>query len=233
MIRGVLDLGDRPVRSIMSPRNEVEWLDLDEDEETLRASVRDLTHSRVVLSRGRIDDFVGVAITRDLLNLILDDQPIDWAVATRQPVIVHENANVLRVTEQLRSSPVQLAVILDEHGAFGGIATPIDVLEAIAGEFPDLDESPAEAKPLEDGDWEVDGFIDIRQLSAELDMDLVDPANRYSTLAGLIVTEAGYFPGLHETLVSHGLTFEVSALDGRSINKVIIRPEAAPGARAL
>ncbi|MBS7699769.1 MULTISPECIES: TerC family protein [unclassified Chelatococcus] len=222
MIRGVLDLGERPVSSIMSPRNEVEWLNLNESAEQLQASIRKLTHGRVILARDKVDDFVGVAITKELLNSLIDGGPIDWGHLTRQPVIVHEATDVLKVMEQLRRSPVQLAMIVDEYGSFEGIATPTDILEAIAGEFPDMDEEAAALDRQEDGSWIVDGFIDVRQLSGALGHDLVDDSNRYSTLGGYILTHLGHLPAVHETLELKGLRFDIVSLDKRSIGKVRI-----------
>lgn len=222
MIRGVLDLGDRPVSSIMSPSNELEWLDLDETPEKLHAAIRNLSHSRVILARDSIDDFVGVAVTKELLNALIDGREIDWTRLARQPAIVHETTDVLKVMEQLRRSPVQMAVVVNEHGAVEGIATPTDVLEAIAGEFPDMDEEAAALDLQDDGSWLADGFIDVRQLSGALGRDLVDDANRYSTLAGYILTRLGHLPKAGDGLDADGLRFEVVSIDKRSIGKVRI-----------
>ena len=223
MIRGVLDLSDRPVSSIMSPRNEVEWLDLNDDPEDLNAAIRKLTHSRVILARDTVDEFVGVAITRELLDAQIDGKAIDWARVARQPVIVHETTDVLRVMEQLRRSPVQMAMIVDEHGALEGIATPTDVLEAIAGEFPDIGEEAAMLEEQDDGSWLADGFIDIRQFSSAIGHDLVDEANRYSTLGGYVMTQLGHLPVAGETVSADGLDFEIVSLDKRSIGKIRVR----------
>ncbi|GHE72392.1 hypothetical protein GCM10019059_35090 [Camelimonas fluminis] len=224
MIRGVLDLGERPVSSIMTPGNEVEWLDLNRGDEQLLADIRRLTHSRVVLARGGVDDFVGVAITRELLNLLVDGKPVDWARVVRQPVVVPETTDVLKVMEQMRRSPVQMVMVVDEYGSLEGIATPTDVLEAIAGEFPDMDEEAAVLDRQDDGSWIVDGFIDIRQLSGALERDLVDESNRYSTLGGYILTRLGYLPAAGESLEVDGLRMEVLNLDKRSIGRVRIVP---------
>lgn len=220
MIRGVLDLGDRPVSSIMSPRNEVEWLDLNDEPDVLRAEISKLTHSRVILARDEVDEFVGVAITKELLNLLIEDKPIDWNRVMRQPVIVHESTDVLKVMEQLRRSPIQMAMIVDEHGSLEGIATPTDVLEAIAGEFPDMNEEAAVLERQQDGSWLVDGFMDIRQFGGAIDRDLVDDANRYSTLGGFILTHLGHLPRAGETLEVEDLSIEIVSLDKRSIGKV-------------
>ncbi|NVP57083.1 TerC family protein [Mycoplana rhizolycopersici] len=223
MIRGVLDLSDRPVSSIMSPRNEVEWLDLNDNPEDLNAAIRQLTHSRVILARDTVDEFVGVAITKELLNALIEGKPIDWARVARQPVIVHETTDVLKVMEQLRRSPVQMAMIVDEHGSLEGIATPTDVLEAIAGEFPDFGEEAATFEQQEDGSVLTDGFIDIRQFSSAIGHDLVDDADRYSTLGGFIMTQLGHLPVAGERLMVDGLEFEILSLDKRSIGKIRVR----------
>ncbi len=229
MIRGVLDLADRPVRSIMSPRNEVEWLDLDESEEELRAAIRTLSHSRVVVARRQVDEFKGVALVKDLLLDMTDRKEIDWAKAVKQPLVVHENANVLRVMEQLRNSPVQLAIVVDEHGSFEGVATPTDILEAIAGEFPDEDEEISVAAPDGEGGFVADGSTDIRRLSGVLERDLVDDADRYTTLAGYILWRLGHLPNGGESFVADGLEFSIVSMDGRHVNKVRIRPVGAEG----
>lgn len=220
----MLNLGDRPVNSIMSPRNEIEWLDLDQGGQTLRDDIRRLNHGRVVLARGRVDDFVGVAVTKELLNRVIDGGAVDWSRAALQPVIVHESTDVLKVIEQLRLSPVQMAMVVDEHGSLEGIATPTDVLEAIAGEFPDMDENAAVVERNEDGSWLVDGFVDIRRISGVLERDLTDGANRYSTLGGYILARLGHLPVPGEILDAGDMLFEVLTLDKRSIGKVRISP---------
>ncbi len=222
MIRGVLDLADRPVRSIMTPRNEVEWLDLDASEEELRNELRQFAHSRVILARGQVDEFVGVALTKDLLLYLADSAPIDWQSAMKQPLVVHEHSNVLRVMEQLRGSPVQMAVIVDEHGSFEGVATPTDILEAIAGEFPDEDGDAPSVETVEDGVWIVDGFTDIRRLRGILDRDLVDEDDRYTTLAGFVLWHLGHIPTGGEKFTAEGFEFEVLTMERRNIAKVKI-----------
>ncbi|HWD11797.1 MAG TPA: TerC family protein [Pseudochrobactrum sp.] len=222
MIRGVLDLADRPVRSIMTPRNEVEWLDLDASEEELRAELRQFAHSRVILARGQVDEFVGVALTKDLLLYLADSAPIDWQSAMKQPLVVHEHSNVLRVMEQLRGSSVQMAVIVDEHGSFEGVATPTDILEAIAGEFPDEEGDSPSVETQEDGVWIADGFTDIRRLSGILERDLVDEDDRYTTLAGFVLWHLGHIPVGGEKLTAEGFEFEVLTMERRNIAKVKI-----------
>jgi len=190
MIRGVLTLADRPVVSIMTPRVEVDWLDLDADQETLKAKILDLGHSRFVLARGSLDDFVGVALAKHLLRDLLEDGRINLERSLRQPLVVHESVSALRVMEQLRRSPPQIAVIIDEHGSLEGICTPTDVLEAIAGDFPDEDEEGATTQLEPDGAWLGDGWIDVRRAGGLFEAGLVDGGDRDSTLAGFLPEDA-------------------------------------------
>ncbi|WP_420963154.1 TerC family protein [Brucella sp. IR073] len=223
MIQGVLTLAERPAVSIMTPRTEIEWLDINEDPEKLKAKILDLGHSRFLIARDTLENLVGVAQAKELLRDLLEEGRIDMERSVRQPLIVHESVNVLRLMEQLRKSPLQMAVIVDEYGTLEGIATPIDILEAIAGEFPDEGDEALFAEQAEDGSWLVDGWMDVRRASYLLEADLVDDTDRYSTIAGFILWRLGHFPNAGETVVAGDLTFEVVSLDGRNIDKVRIR----------
>lgn len=222
MIRGVLHLGDRSVRSIMSPRNEVEWIDITLDQAKQNEIIRKLTHTRVIIAKQRVDDFIGVCSVKDLFLSLADGQKIDWDKHIKKPLVVHENANVLKVMEQLRVTPIQMALVVDEHGSFEGVVTPADILEAIAGEFPDEDEDISVFKSIGDNIWEADGSIDIRRLSGLIDSDLVDEADRYTTLAGYIIWHLGHLPEGNDSLNTEGLKFEILSMDGRNIGRVRI-----------
>ncbi|RCL02195.1 MAG: Membrane protein [Candidatus Tokpelaia sp. JSC189] len=223
MIRSVLDLADRPVRSIMSPRYEVEWLDPSGNEDEIRKELRAFKHSRIVLAYNKIDEFVGVAFTKELLLNIAEGKNLDWKSVIRQPLVVHENISVLRMMEQLRHSPMQVAVVVDEHGSFEGIVTPIDILEAIAGDFPD-DEESVIVEPGEDDSLIVEGYADIRSLGSLLDRDLVDDNDRYTTLAGYMLWHFGHIPVTGEIFKADGFQFEVMEMERRNISKVRITP---------
>lgn len=230
MIQGVLTLADRPVVSIMTPRTDIDWLNLDDGEEALKAKILDLGHSRFLLARGTLDEFIGVALAKDLLRDLLQDGRINLEKSLRQPLVVHESVNVLRLMEQLRKSPLQMAVIVDEYGSLEGIATPTDILEAIAGDFPDEGEEALVAEQAADGSWLVDGWIDIRKASNLLDVDLVDETDRYSTLAGYILWRLGHLPEAGETVTAGNLTFEVVSMNERNIDKVRVRVLEKAGA---
>lgn len=164
-----------------------------------------------------------MALAKDMLRDLLETGKIDFDRSLRQPLVVHESVSALRLLEQLRQSPLQVAIVLDEYGSMEGMVTPTDLLEAIAGDFADDDEEQLTVEREHDGALLVDGWIAIRHVSKILDIDLVDDADRYSTLAGLILWRLGHLPEGGETVNFDGLTFEVVAMDGRNIDKVRIR----------
>lgn len=224
MIHGVLSLAERPVKSIMTPRPDIEWIDLEEDEESIRQHIMNMNHSRLLLARDNLDNLEGIALNHNLLNHYLETGKLGVEQAMRQPLVVHENIKVLSLMEQLRQAPLQMAIILNEYGSIEGIATPIDILEAIAGEFPDEHDNDDCEVQLEDGSWIVDGSSDIRRVSLLTDVDLVDDAEQYSTLAGYLLLQLGHLPEQGEKVISDGLVFEIISLDGRKIEKVKIQP---------
>ena len=223
MVQGVLGLSERPVKSVMTPRPELEWLDLDEDEATIKDNLMAMSHSRLILARGELDNIEGIVLTHKVLNDYIETGVLNFEKHLREPVIVHENAQVLMVMEQLRQAPLQLAIVLNEYGSIEGIATPIDVLEAIAGEFPDEDELEAAAESLEDGSLILEGSTDIRHVSLLLGRDLVDDSEEYSTLSGYILFHLGRLPENGSKLQADGYEFEVVTMDGHKIEKVHIK----------
>lgn len=222
MIHGVLTLAERPVKSIMTPRPDLEWLDLD-DPEDLKEKLHSLSHSRVLVARGSLDNIEGVALTHQVLNHYLETGNIDLQSNLRQPLIVHENLKVLALMEQLRNAPMQIAIVLNEYGSIEGIATPLDILEAIAGDFPDEhSDQDLPEEMLEEGTWVLEGSSDIRHVSLLIAKDLVDENDEYSTLSGYLLGQLGRVPHDGEQLEAEGYRFEILTMDGNKIERVRI-----------
>ena len=223
MIAAVLALADRPIRSIMTPSTEVVWLDLDDDHETLRRRVLETGHTAYPVCRGGLDHLVGIALSRNLVRGLFQNGEIDLSAIESQPLIIPDGTSVLRALEQIRKSPVQIAIVADEFGAIEGVVTPTDILEAIVGELADAREESLDARPQPDGSFLVDAAIDIRRLSQELDVDLTDERERFATLAGYLLENAGRFLQAGDQLVADGLQFDILSLDGRRIGEVRIQ----------
>ena len=223
MIQGVLTLAGRSAKSIMTPRTDIGWLDLDTPPAELQHRIVELGHSRFPVGRGSLDNFIGVASARDLIRDIIQDGAINPERSIRQPLVAHESISALKLMEQLRHSNQAIAIILDEYGELEGMVTTTDILEAIAGEFPDEDDEKLTIERGQDGSLTVDGWLDIRRASKLLDVDLVDDADRYSTLAGFVLWRLGHLPHEGESVTSGDFAYEVVKLDGRNIDKIRIR----------
>ncbi|MEB3766908.1 TerC family protein [Acinetobacter sp. MD2] len=230
MVQGVLGLSERPVKSVMTPRPDLEWIDLDEPAELVKSQLMQMTHSRLVFAHGELDNLAGIALTHKILNDYIETDHLDFVAHLREPMIVHENANVLMVMEQLRKAPLQMAIVLNEYGSIEGVVTPIDILEAIAGEFPDEDELEAAAESLEDGSLMLDGSTDIRHVSLLLGQNLVDESEEYSTLSGYLLVHLGRLPENGDVVKVDGYVFEIVTMDGHKIEKVHITPQQADAA---
>jgi putative hemolysin len=222
MIAGVMRLGDRAVRAVMTPRTEIDWLNLEWDEATARKMLMETQHSRLPVGEGVVDNMIGVVQTRDLLAAMLAGQGYDPRKRVRPAPIVHDQADALDVLTTLKESEVPVALVHDEYGHFEGIVTPADILEAITGVFrSDLDEEdePPSVR-REDGSWLLAGYMQADEMAEQLGIDL--PENRdYETVAGYILSHLHRLPATGECVDAQGYRFEVVDLDGRRIDKVI------------
>lgn len=225
MVSGVLTLADRSIHSIMTPRTDVSWLDLDDDAQTLREQITATPHSFFPVCRGSLDEVVGIGRAKEMIADLITDGSIQ-ASHLREPIIVHESIGILRLMETLKRSRGQQVLVTDEFGTIQGLVTPIDVFEAIAGEFPDEDETPDIIQEGE-GVWRVDGAADLHHLELLLNTQgLVDDEENYSTLAGYLLGRFDHLPkpGDHCELTQDGVAFRftVLQLSGRRIATVRI-----------
>lgn len=228
MVQGVLDLAQRPVRSIMTPRPEIRWIDPRDDLPTVRRELAEAGHGWLPLAQDDLDNLVGVASTRDLMASLLDHGRIVLDSVIRKPLMVLESLSVLRLIDEFRRAPLQVALVVDEYGSLLGLVTPSDVLEVIAGEFPDALGSDPSASQDEDGAWLFDAGLDVRRAEQLLGQRLnVDDS--FSTLAGLVLQQLGRFPQVGDGVVADGWRFEVVAMDGARIDRLRVAPATAAG----
>lgn len=231
MIEGIMHIADRSVRSIMTPRVEVIWLDVEASPETIRRTLAAAGHSRYPVCRRDLDCIVGVAHLRSLIDSLLAGGVIDLAEIAVPPIIVPEGTPILRVIERFRQSSGHLALVVDEYGSVEGVVSPADVLTAIAGELTaGPDDAAAEATQRADGSWLVDGRMEIHRAERILGLRDLSHDDEFATLAGFILWELGHMPTAGEAFVKFGLRFEVVDLDGRRIDKVLV--EQVDGQRA-
>ncbi len=217
MVSGVLTLSERSIRSIMTPRTEISWINIEDSIDKIRDELRNTPHSFFPVCAGQLDNVLGVARAKDLLMSIMDEGSIGDASNFRQPVIVHESARVLGIMDTLRQCPGQMVLVTDEYGAIQGLVTPIDILETIAGEFPDEDEQPA-IQAIGPGRWRVDGSADLHYLAQVIQIELwTEGVSPYTSLAGYLLARFGALPEVGASLDTEGFRFEIAEVNNRRI----------------
>jgi putative hemolysin len=227
MIEGVLRIGDRTVRSIMVPRPAVDWLDADDPPEELFAQIAETGHSRYPVARGDIEEVIGVAHTKDLLEQQRKNGTIDVVAAAREAPFVVDLMPVLRLLERFKGSTVHMAIVVDERGSFEGIVTPTDILTAIAGDLPESEEEgEPEAVQREDGSWLLDGMMSVDDVERTLGVKDMGEDGDFNTIAGFVLHHLGRIPEAGEHFDWNGWCFEVVDLDGRRIDKILASPPA-------
>ena len=223
MIGGVLTLGERSVASIMTPRNHISWVDLDKGTEHMYEVLMSVPHSLFPVCRGDLDHLVTVAKAKDLLDVLDDESALQALLqAASKPVTVFEGMKVMDAIPSLRQAKGSVVMVTDECGSVTGLVTPLDVFEAIAGEFPDADESLDLVK-VDDSHYIAKGSLDVYQLELQLGVsDLVDEDASYVNVAGMMLSEAESLPQIGMAVERGSLRFEVESMQDRSIDKVRI-----------
>ncbi|MCX7629983.1 MAG: hemolysin family protein [Geminicoccaceae bacterium] len=224
MIGRVMRLGDLSVRAIMTPRHELDWLDLDRPPEELLERMLASPHSRLPAGRGRVDEVTGVIRVKDVLGELARGRPLDFAALVRTPPALHEGADVLAALSALATSPVDMAFVVDEYGTLEGIVTSSDVLGAIVGELP-MPEGAGEPDAVrrEDGSWLLDGAKSIDATAELLALEL--PAERdYHTVAGFVLAQLRRLPRAGDSFLFQGWRFEVVDMDGPRVDKGLAVP---------
>lgn len=222
MIGGVLTLAERSVASIMTPRNQISWVNLEDSPEQIREQVLAVPHSLFPVCRGNLDKVVTVVRAKELIDNLDDPAALQQLLKRQRPIFIFEKMKVIDAIHTLRSSKGSLVMVTNEFGNVQGVITPLDVFEAIAGEFPDADEQPDLVK-LDESTWKATGMLDLYQLELELEMlDLVEEDADYITVAGLILDKAQQPIKIGMVISYRGIDFEVLELDENRIQTVKI-----------
>ncbi|HEY0939476.1 MAG TPA: hemolysin family protein [Steroidobacter sp.] len=225
LLEGVLALADRKVGSIMVPRQDVIWLNLEEPLDVLWQRAKESGHARFLVSRGNFDNLLGMITLADLSEALHRGE-LDPDKDLEPPLHIPDSISVLQMLDQFQRSSTHLAVVTDEYGEIEGITTPIDILKAIAGELPDLgSRERAEWVQREDGSYLVDGHMPIEELQQRLNRR--DMGGRdYHTVAGFVLARLGRIPKAGDTLTWRDLKIEIIDMDGVRIDKILLRKQA-------
>lgn len=228
MIERVLRLADKPVRALMTPRNDLAWLDRSDPPAEIAARLREHGVTRFVVSDGRVDNVVGVVVAKDLLDQLLQGQPMALDAVMRHPLALPDTLSALDALERLRGDALGLALVLDEYGSFEGVVTASDLLEAIVGELGVAEMvSGGDAVERHDGSLLLDGSMPSDELRARLDLPELPGSGTYHTVAGLMLALLKRVPKEGDRIVWAGWRFEIVDMDGRRVDKVLASREEA------
>ncbi|UIZ58725.1 TerC family protein [Acinetobacter sp. SCLZS86] len=223
MIGGVLTLAERSVASIMTPRSQISWVNIEDSPEQIREQILSVPHSLFPVCRGSLDKVISIVRAKELLDVLDEEEELKALIKRQRPIYIFEKMKVIDAINTLRTSKGSLVLVSDEFGNVQGLISPLDVFEAIAGEFPDADEQLDLVK-INDNEWKATGMLDLYQLELELGMmDLIEEDAGYISVAGLILDKTQGEVQVGTQLDYQGVHFEVTELDDNRIKTVLIR----------
>ena len=223
LVERVLSIGNRRITDIMTPRVDVEWIDADDSQEVILRRIRECRHEQLLVGKAAIDEPIGMILKKELLDQVLDGQALSPMAVIRQPIAIHEAMPVFRVLERFKAAPVRLATVLDEYGTLQGIVTQTDLLEAIAGELPEVEGEEPGIVERADGSLLIDGMMSAQDAFDRLGFR-IRPEGVFHTVAGFALSQLGHLPEVGESFDFEGWRFEIVDLDGRRIDKVLAIP---------
>ncbi len=230
MVRNVFRLDDRPIASLMTPRQDIVFLDIDSPPNVNLDKVEKSEHSRFPVCRGGFDEVLGIIGAKQLLAQAIRRQPLNLTEHLQPALFIPETLTGLELLEHFRTSNVQLALAIDEYGEVQGLVSLQDVLEAITGEFEPRDSEDASSLQREDGSWLLDGLIPIFEMKDCLKLRSVpeESKNRYNTLSGMMMLLLGHIPITGDRVEWEDWCFEIVDMDGKRIDKVLASRLADP-----
>jgi putative hemolysin len=222
IISGVVRLADRPVREVMTPRTEIDWIDADATLDEIREIVAETPHSRLPVAEGSVDAIVGVVRLRDLLLALLEGRAIELREKMQPVSTVPDRMDAMDALAVLRDAEVPLALVVDEYGHLDGLVTPGSLLTAIAGVFASDQEEGYDPALFEreDGSHLISGSLSADAMAEKLGIDLPEDRD-YATAAGFALSVLRHIPETGAHFDIGGWRFEVVDMDGRRVDKLL------------
>jgi putative hemolysin len=221
VVERVINIGNRRITEIMTPRPEVDWIDTDDDLEKILRTIRACQHDQLLVGKGSVDEPLGMVLKKDLLDQILDGQALAPTAVIREPLVVLESTPIFRVLEQFKKVPARMVTIVDEYGVLQGVVTQTDLLEAIAGDLPDAEGEEPEVVEREDGSRLIDGMMSARDAFDRLGVRRRPAEGDFHTIAGFALSRLGHLPDAGERFDYEGWRFEIVDMDRRRIDKLL------------
>lgn len=229
IMTGIMRLADRPVREVMTPRTDLDWIDRDASESEVRAVLKETPHSLLPVADGSPDNIVGVVKVREILAVLLAGGGLDLPSLVRRAEIVPDQIDAMDAMRVLQQAEVSMALVHDEYGHLEGIVTPADLLSAIAGHFAsyqDEGDSPM-VVVREDGSLLISGALPADALAGRIGIELPETRD-YATAAGYALSILKRLPKEGDHFLDQGWRWEVVDMDRRKIDKLLasrIAPE--------
>jgi putative hemolysin len=225
MMERVMNLGDRKVGAMMSPRPDIVWLDIEDPWPVNRDKIVASQYSRFPVCKEVLDNVVGVIHVADMLSQSLVGEPVNLTTSLIQPLLVPESTKGLKVLEQFKETGTHIGMVVDEYGVIQGLVTLNDLLEEIVGNIQDVEQpEPPQAVQREDGSWLLDGMLPIDEFLElfELEEESIEQRGSYNTLGGFIIMQLGKIPQETDHFEWDHLKFEVMDMDGNRVDKVMV-----------
>ena len=228
IIKRVFKLDDQKVESIMTPRNEIIWIDLEDTREINKVKIMESKRSIFPIAYGELDDFMGVVQAKDILSLMFSDVDLDINEIIIEPLVVSENLETLDLLKEFKENHeyVHMSLVVDEFGSVEGLITLNDLLEGIVGDIPGIDENDEpRATERKDGTWLIDGRFGIDNFKELFDIDESFPDEEedgFTTIAGFILSISGTLPDVNDKYQWKRFCFEIVDLDGHQIDKILV-----------
>lgn len=220
-----LRLGDKKVNTIMTPRQEITWLDINSSYSTLKKKLAKNPHSNFPVCDRSLDKIMGIIRTEDLLTDFLTEAKIDVEKSLRKPLFVPETLEVLKVLELFKTSGIHMALVIDEYGSVLGLLSLTDILEEIVGDIPSIEELGEEKiSKREDGSFLIDGLTPIEEFKEFFELKKIpgERSGSFNTIGGFIMHKLGKIPAIGDKFEWEGMTFEVVDMDENRIDKILV-----------
>jgi putative hemolysin len=219
MVEGVFSLGDQRVYSIMTPRTDIVWLDIEDSIEEIRQKIAANDFSRFPVRQGTLDVILGIVKARDLLVQSLKGDPINLKELLRPAFYIPETMLASRALEILKEKGTDMLLVIDEFGGLQGLLTINDILEEIVGE---MEQDEPQATQRQDGSWLLDGMLEIDEFKEIFGFTSLPHEDEYETLSGFVMMSLGRVPQVADHFEWNNYRFEVIDMDGRRVDKVLV-----------
>lgn len=225
MVEGVFSLGDQRVYSLMTPRTEIVWLDVNDTTEEILEKIANSPYSRFPVRQDSLETIVGIVKSRDLLVATLSKKEINLKELAKPAYYIPETTLASRALEVLKKNNTEMLLVVDEFGGVQGLLTINDILEEIVGV---MEGDEPQATQRQDGSWLLDGMLEVDEFKEIFHLDDLPHEDEYETLSGFVMTSLGRVPQTSDHFEWNNMRFEVMDMDGRRVDKVLVTTKQKP-----